>query len=183
MIGQLLSLTRLESGAAEIQKTEFDLESLVREIVKDADFEARARHCSVKLATTEKAIIDGVRGLIRQAIENVIRNAVHYTAEGTEVEVGLTIDRAASTVPSGSNDESVVIVVRDHGPGVPAEALAEIFRPFYRVDEARDREAGGVGLGLAIAERAVRLHAGTVEAANAAGGGLEVTIVLPAGKQ
>jgi two-component system sensor histidine kinase CpxA len=73
--------------------------------------------------------------------------------------------------------------VRDHGAGVPEEALAEIFRPFYRVDEARDREAGGVGLGLAIAERAVRLHGGEALAANAPDGGLVVTISLPAGKQ
>jgi two-component system sensor histidine kinase CpxA len=72
-----------------------------------------------------------------------------------------------------------VITVRDHGAGVPEQALAEIFRPFYRVDDARDRGAGGVGLGLAIAERAVRLHGGSVEAANVATGGLVVTIVLP----
>jgi two-component system sensor histidine kinase CpxA len=74
---------------------------------------------------------------------------------------------------------TAVITVRDHGAGVPEGALTEIFRPFYRVDEARNREAGGVGLGLAIAERAVRLHGGKVTAANASGGGLEITIVLP----
>ena len=180
MIGQLLSLTRLESGAAEIQKTEFDVESLVREIVKDADFEARASNRSVKLGTTEKAMIDGVPGLIRQAIENVVRNAVHYTAEGTEIEITLFIDSGTASELAGKlADERVVIVVRDHGPGVPDEALAEIFRPFYRVDEARDREAGGVGLGLAIAERAVRLHGGSVEATNAPDGGLIVAIKLP----
>ncbi len=180
MIGQLLALTRLESGVAEIQKIEFDLESLVREVVKDADFEARARDRSVRLATTEKAIIDGVPNLIRRAIENVIRNAVHYTAAGTEGEIKLFIDRGAAPLVAGKlNDERVVIVVRDHGPGVPDDALGEIFRPFYRVDEARDREAGGVGLGLAIAERAVRLHGGDIEAANAEGGGLRITISLP----
>ena len=68
--------------------------------------------------------------------------------------------------------------MRDHGPGVPEAALTEIFRPFYRVDDARDREAGGVGLGLAIARRAIQLHGGTVTAANATGGGLIVTITL-----
>ena len=182
MIGQLLALTRLESSAAEIQKTELDLESLLREIVKDADFEARARNRSVKLETTEQAIINGVPNLIRRAIENVIRNAVHYTAEGTEVEVKLFTESGAAALSAAKPSEQVVIVVRDHGPGVPEEALAEIFRPFYRVDEARDREAGGVGLGLAITERAVRLHGGTVEAANAGGGGLEVTISLPTDK-
>jgi signal transduction histidine kinase len=169
MIGQLLALTRLESGAEEIRKVELDLESLVREVVKDADFEARARDRSVRLAATEPVRIDGVPNLIRRAIENVIRNAVHYTAEHTEVEIKLFTDSEARAV----------IVVRDHGPGVPDEVLTEIFRPFYRVDEARDREAGGVGLGLSIAERAVRLHGGKVEAANASDGGLIVTITLP----
>ena len=180
MIGQLLALTRLESGAEEIRKVELDLESLVREVVKDADFEARARNRSVRLAATEPVMIEGVPNLIRRAIENVIRNAVHYTAERTEVEIKLFTDSEATPPSAGKPDnERAVIVVRDHGPGVPDEVLNEIFRPFYRVDEARDREAGGVGLGLAIAERAVRLHGGKVEAANARDGGLIVTIKLP----
>jgi two-component system sensor histidine kinase CpxA len=169
MIGQLLALTRLESGAEEIRKVELDLKSLVREVVKDADFEARARNRSVRLAAIEPVRIDGVPNLIRRAIENVIRNAVHYTAEGTEVEIKLFTDSEARAV----------IVVRDHGPGVPDEVLTEIFRPFYRVDEARDREAGGVGLGLSIAERAVRLHGGSVGATNAPDGGLIITLALP----
>lgn len=183
MIGQLLALTRLESGAEEIRKTEFDLKELVSEIVKDADFEARARNRSVKLIIAEEVVINGVPNLIRRAIENVIRNAVHYTAEGTVVEVDLTRDSLIRLGTDKPEVERVLIVVSDHGPGVPDEALSEIFRPFYRVDEARDRKAGGVGLGLAIAERAVRLHGGKVEAANAAEGGLVVSISLPVSKQ
>jgi two-component system sensor histidine kinase CpxA len=180
MIGQLLALTRLESGAEEIKKVELDLASLVREVVKDADFEARARSRSVRLAATEPVMIEGVPNLIRRAIENVIRNAVHYTAERTEVEIKLFTASEATPQSAGKPDnEHAVIIVRDHGPGVPDEALNEIFRPFYRVDEARDREAGGVGLGLAIAERAVRLHGGTVSAKNAPDGGLIVTLALP----
>jgi two-component system sensor histidine kinase CpxA len=179
MIGQLLTLTRLESGAAEIKKVEVDLESLLREVVKDADFEARARNRSVRLVATEPVRIEGVANLIRRAIENVIRNAVHYTAEQTEVEIKLFTDSDATPSAGKPDHERAVIVVRDHGPGVPAEALNEIFRPFYRVDEARDREAGGVGLGLSIAERAMRLHGGSVEATNASDGGLIVTINLP----
>ena len=167
MIGQLLALTRLESGAEEIRKSEFNLSALLSEIVTDADFEAQARKRSVKLDSPDRCLFVGNEQLLRRAIENVIRNAVQYTADGTEVNVSLDcIDHAA------------VVTVRDRGAGVPENALAEIFRPFYRVDEARDRDAGGVGLGLAIAERAVRLHGGTVEAANAEGGGLVVTITL-----
>lgn len=179
MIGQLLALTRLESGAEEIQKTQFDLEPLVREVVKDADFEARARNRSVKLGASEPAVIEGIPNLIRRAIENVIRNAVYYTAAESEVEIKLVTESTATSVSEKPSNDRVVITIRDHGPGVPDEALSEIFRPFYRVDEARDREAGGVGLGLAIAERAVRLHGGTVIATNQPSGGLVVTIRIP----
>ena len=182
MIGQLLALTRLESGAEEIRKTEFDLASLVREIAADADFEARSRKRSVKLESAESCNIVGNEQLLRRAIENVVRNAVQYTAEDTEVEVKLDcrVKHQDERVGNeGPDKRAAVITVRDHGAGVPETALAEIFRPFYRVDEARDREAGGVGLGLAIAERAVRLHLGSVEATNAAEGGLVVKISLP----
>jgi two-component system sensor histidine kinase CpxA len=203
MIGQLLALTRLESGAEVQRKTEFDLASLVQEIADDADFEAGSRNRSVKLETTGRCKIVGTEHLLRRAIENVVRNAVQYTAEGTEVEVKFecldktSVEESANRIShtkykaqssrftrSGFEPDSdqglAVITVRDHGAGVPENALAEIFRPFYRVDDARDREAGGVGLGLAIAERAVRLHGGSVTAANVTTGGLMVTIVLPA---
>ncbi|HEY3041246.1 MAG TPA: ATP-binding protein [Pyrinomonadaceae bacterium] len=181
MIGQVLALTRLESGAEEIRKTEFDLALLVREITDDADFEARSRQRSVKLVSTESCTIVGNEQLLRRAIENVVRNAVQYTAAETAVEVKL--DRLLKHQGEGVDLEGVdghpaVITVRDYGKGVPENALAEIFRPFYRVDDARDREAGGVGLGLAIAERAVRLHGGSVAATNAPDGGLIVTFTL-----
>lgn len=197
MIGQLLALTRLESGAEAQGKTEFDLVSLVQEIADDADFEARSRNRSVKLETTGRCKIVGTEHLLRRAIENVVRNAVQYTAEGTEVQVQLRQDSGRACVDSGSvqltagnsktpgggSQRCVVITVRDHGAGVPENALAEIFRPFYRVDDARVREGtsegGGVGLGLAIAERAVRLHRGSARAVNHSAGGLIVTIILP----
>jgi two-component system sensor histidine kinase CpxA len=176
MIGQLLTLTRIESGAEAIPKTKFDLQPLVMDVVNDADFEARARDRAVRLGSSASAEIDGVASLVRGAIENVVRNAVDYTAKGTTVAIDLTSGVSVAGLPG----RCAVIVVRDHGPGVPEESLTKIFRPFYRVDEARAREAGGVGLGLAIAERAVKLHGGTIAATNAEGGGLIVTISLPA---
>jgi signal transduction histidine kinase len=190
MIGQLLTLTRLESGAEALPKTELDLSRLVRDVADDADFEARSRNRSVAVKAVQRLSIEGTEHLLRRAIENVVRNAVHYTAENTAVEVALRIEsgepcaKAEAGAAGGESTEKTlgqcaVITVRDHGPGVPENALQEIFRPFYRVDDARDREAGGVGLGLAIAERAVRLHGGRVEAANELTGGLVVTITLP----
>lgn len=169
MIGQLLSLNLLESRSGLIHPLPIDLEHLVREVVGDADYEARNRKRSVVLADSTAFTLTGSRELLRQAIENVVRNAVRHTAEGTAVEVRLE-RRAAG---------GALIRVQDHGPGVSPGELAKIFQPFYRADEARDRERGGSGIGLAITERAVRLHGGRVSAANAAGGGLRVDIELP----
>jgi len=172
MIGHLLTLTRLESGTRGLQQTDVDLAHLVREVADDGDFEAQSRNRSVQIVACDECSTIGTEELLRSAIENVVRNAVRYTAEGTQVEVAL---RAAN----GAGAHGAVITVRDHGDGVPDEAMEKIFRPFYRTEDARDRESGGSGLGLAITSRAVRLHGGTVNAANAKGGGLEVTIKLP----
>jgi two-component system sensor histidine kinase CpxA len=171
MIGQLLILTRLESGTDGGKRTEVDLQALVREVTDDADFEARSRNRSVRVVAADKCSTAGVEELLRSAIENVVRNAVRYTPEGTVVDVSL--ERK-----NGNGDNVALIRVRDRGRGVPEEALEKIFRPFYRTEDARDRESGGTGLGLAITERAVRLHGGTVKATNAADGGLAIEMRL-----
>ena len=172
MIRQLLILTRLESGTDGRKKTDVDLAFLVREVADDADFEARSINRAVKVTATDRCSISGVEELLRSAIENVVRNAVRYTPEGSAVEVGLRRQ-------NGARDNFAIINVRDRGHGVPQESLEKIFRPFYRTEDARDRQSGGgTGLGLAITERAVRLHGGTVKATNAPGGGLDVELRL-----
>ena len=103
----------------------------------------------------------------------MVRNGTRYTREGTAVEVCL--ERADTTI-----QHEAIIRVADSGPGVPEESLSKIFRPFYRIDDARGRQTGGVGLGLAITDRVVRLHGGTVHAENRSEGGLVVEIRLPA---
>jgi signal transduction histidine kinase len=108
----------------------------------------------------------GNENLLRSAIENVLRNAVRYTAEGTVVDVNLA-----------SQNGHAILKVSDHGGGVPDEELENLFRPFYRVGEDRTRSTGGTGLGLAIAERAILAHKGTIKARNTSDG-LEVTIRL-----
>ncbi len=172
LIGQLTTLTLLESGAERLDKTSFDLSLLVREVVDDADFEARSRGRSVNFVPGGDLMITASEEMLRRAVENVVRNAVRYTAEGSTVEVTLHSERKAGP-------ERAICKVRDHGRGVPEEALSNLFRPFYRVADSRDRETGGTGIGLAITERAVRLHGGTVTASNAADGGLVVEISLP----
>jgi two-component system sensor histidine kinase CpxA len=172
MISQLLTLTRLESGTDSRKRTEVDLAALVREVAEDADFEARSVNRLVQVVSSDDCSINGVEELLRSAVENVVRNAVRYTPEGTAVEVALRKQ-------NGGANNFAVISVRDRGNGVPEDALERIFRPFYRTEDARDRQSGGgTGLGLAITERAVRMHGGSVHAVNAAGGGLAVEMRL-----
>lgn len=169
MIGQLLELTRLESGPERIDMYEFDLHQLLHELVRDAGFEAEARGCSVVFETDNESLsYRGSGELMKQALENVIRNAVKYTEHGTVVDISMF-----------KVGEHLEIRVSDCGPGVPDEALTKLFDPFYRVADARDRSSGGTGIGLAIAERSVRLHGGTIRAANRSRGGLEIEIRLP----
>jgi two-component system sensor histidine kinase CpxA len=169
MIGQLLSLSR--SGAWAVRREPVDLAALVREVAEDADFEARGLNRAVETVECDEFEMEGTPSLLRSAVENVVRNAVRHTPEGTAVKVSLR------RVVEGGETQAV-LGVRDEGEGVPEEALSEIFRPFYRVDDSRTRETGGTGLGLAITERAVQLHGGTVMAANIPGGGFVVEIRL-----
>src|SRR5438132_4309656 len=171
LIGRLLEIARLESGE-EVQKSAVNLAEMLHEICKDADFEAQNRNCRVKCVIADACIVMGHAGLLHSAIENVVRNATRYTREGTEVEIRLEKAQDAK----GSE---AVVRVTDSGPGVPEEDLHKLFRPFYRLDDARNRQTGGVGLGLAITERTVRLHGGRVKAANRPEGGLIVEIRLP----
>jgi len=146
-----------------------DLAGLLEAVVADADFEARDGGRRVELDVRDAAVARGSEHLLRSAVENVVRNAVRYTAEGTSVQVELR-----------RREDVALIRVRDHGPGVAEELLADLFEPFYRVEDSRDRGSGGTGLGLAIARRAGQVHDGGVTARNAPDGGLVVELELPA---
>lgn len=168
MIGQLLELTRLESGTGVQDFAVFDLHQLLTELVRDADFEAQARSCRVLLEDCgQELMFNGSRMHIGRALENVLRNAVNYTA--AETEVRLMVSRA---------DRQVILTVTDRGPGVPQEALDKIFDPFYRVADARERSSGGSGIGLAIAARSIAMHGGQIAARNHSAGGLVIEITL-----
>ena len=167
MIGQLLTLTRIESGAELAQRENFDFTNLVQEVAADGDFEARAHHREVKVTRADACVISGIPEMLRSAIENVVRNAIRYTAEDTAVEISLELSA-----------EQVLLKIRDHGPGVPKIMLAGIFQPFQRVPTA-ENNSDGAGLGLAIADRVVQMHNGHIRAVNADDGGLIVEITLP----
>lgn len=170
VIGQSLTLARIESGVDAAAREPFDLTALVQEVVADGDFEARARNRRVQMPAAEPCRMEGAADFVRSAVENVVRNAIRHTAEGTAVEVDLRREAGA---------RAAVVCVRDHGPGVPADRLPTIFLPFHRADSAAGAREPGAGLGLAIADRAVRMHGGAIRATNATGGGLLVEIDLP----
>lgn len=172
MIGRLLTIAKLDISAQQLPMMEIDLAELVSQVVHNANFELQSPEDLVRLTAEGNPLVWGNPELVHSAIENVVRNAIHYTDPGTQVEILLSSQRLP--------DKSLVkIAVRDHGPGLPESELTNIFRPFYRVAEARDRQSGGAGLGLAIADRVIRTHGGTIQARNAAPKGLLVEILLP----
>jgi two-component system sensor histidine kinase CpxA len=160
-------LTRAEGDPATLDMEVVRLDDLSQGLLDDCALEAQARGCRLVLHAEEPCSVLGERELLRWAVENVVRNAIRHAPESTPVEV---------RVEGGAG--SVRITVRDHGPGVPEELLPHIFEPFFRVEGHRSRSSGGVGLGLAIARRAVTLHHGRITARNAAPG-LAVAIDLP----
>jgi two-component system sensor histidine kinase CpxA len=169
LIGQLLALARLNASEQE-SKVSFDLTAMLQEIAADGRFEARARGCEMVLKTNAQCVITGKPELLRSAIENVVRNAIRYTAPSTAVEIVLELRTGLGCA---------VISVCDRGPGVPETELERIFEPFYRTNHPGSPDQG-TGLGLAITQRATAIHGGKVWASNNPGGGLIVTIQLPA---
>lgn len=172
LIGQLLTVSRLETWSETIERSDLDISKLLRGIITDAAFEAEARGCRVQLDAEDGCRYEGNADMLRSAVENVVRNAVHHTAEGSTVEVTM----GSSAARTG---RELRISVRDHGPGVADDQLESLFRPFFRTTDARERLTGGSGLGLAISASAIRAHGGSIHAENAPEGGLLVEISLP----
>lgn len=172
MAGRLLTVARLDTSPEIVQFSPVNLAELVSRIVCDAEFESRRCDGEIKLTAERPYWVQGNAELLHSAIENVVRNAIRYTDAGTAVDVRLELNLTPGA-------RTVQLIVRDYGPGIPEPELSNIFRPFYRANNARDRGSGGVGLGLAIAERVVRLHHGTISAENAVPQGLQIRIHLP----
>jgi two-component system sensor histidine kinase CpxA len=168
LIGQLLTLSRMESGAGELKCEAVDANALLERLVENCNFEIATDDRQAVIVESAPASIDGDPALLTSAFENVIRNAARYTVPGTTVEVSARI-----------REKRLEVRVRDHGPGITQSMLERVFDPFVRVGDARDRGSGGYGLGLAIAKRAILLHGGEIDAANHPDGGLEITIRLP----
>jgi signal transduction histidine kinase len=171
LIGQLLTLARIDSGADSSRKERVELSSLIQEVAVDGNFEAQAKCCAVRVDSENLCTTTGAREQLRRAIENVVRNAIRYTQPSTDVEITIREQRAFAL-------SRAVIQVRDHGPGVSSEHLEKIFLPFYRIPTINGEPTSGAGLGLAITDRIVRMYGGSVSAVNALDGGLIVNLEL-----
>jgi two-component system sensor histidine kinase CpxA len=168
LVRELLMLSSLQGSTAPRDSAPVDLKAVVQEAMDDLTFEWRERADGIRLIRCGGSVwVAGDAALLRRVAENVLVNALFYGPDSTAVDA--IVDRSGPWAR---------LLVRDCGPGVPPAALAHLFEPFYRVDEARARNTGGVGLGLAICKRAVELHGGQISAANTQPG-LCVRIELP----
>jgi two-component system sensor histidine kinase CpxA len=165
----------LSSMEAMEKVTNFEplsLNRLIEDMIPDAAYEARQRQSSVVFRASSQCILLGNQQLLHRAVENILRNAIRYTAAGSEVEITLS-------VLEEHEKKVAVLEVNDRGPGIPDSELDAIFLPFYRVDLARSPDTGGFGVGLAIAVRAVKLHGGELSAFNRPDGGATIRMRLP----
>jgi len=165
LVGELLTLSRLEAGAINAAREDISMAELLDQIVGDANFEAATQQRSVVLQGDTDVMVTGQADLLARAIENVVRNAVKHSPDQGTVEV-----------EAHAEGQHLRIRVLDRGPGVAEQDLEQIFQPFFRSSSA---SAEGHGLGLAIAQHVVQAHGGTIKASNRPTGGLCVELVLP----
>ena len=167
LTAEIVEVTRLEGDPRLLKLDSVNLRELVQEAVSDCCREVEPRVCNIRVDAQFSGQVFCDRELLRRAVENLLRNAIRYSPEHAPIDILLA-----------QNIRNVTITVRDYGLGVPDKSLGQIFEPFFRVDEAREADSGGVGLGLSIVKRVVHLHHGTVAAHNAYPG-LRVEIALP----
>lgn len=166
LVGELLTLARLDSGMPGNAEETLDLSDMLAEITDDSTIEAERKHCSIDLDVNGALVARGSHELLYRAIENVVRNAVLHSPEDGRVSIA-----------AQSEDGRLHIAIADNGPGVPEGDLAAIFDPFVR--SGSGQSIAGYGLGLAITRRVVEAHGGSVSAANRSEGGLIVKLELP----
>jgi signal transduction histidine kinase len=171
LVADIVEITSIEGDPTMRDMGNVRADEVVDEVVRDCALEAQFRGCSISVTNKSTGEVLGNYELLRRAIENVLRNGIRYSPKQSTIQLCLE-----------DNGHHATISVRDFGPGVPHDALARIFDPFFRVEEARDTNGGGSGMGLSIAKRAVQLHHGTITAENASPG-LRVRITIPMAAQ
>jgi len=171
LVADIVEITSIEGDPTVREMENTPLDEIIDEVVRDCSLEAQFRGCGIEVSGKISGEVLGNRELLRRAVENVVRNGIRYTPKHSTIRLSMEED--------GLN---AIVAVRDEGPGVPEAALSRIFDPFFRVEESRDTQCGGSGMGLSIAKRAVQLHHGTITAENASPG-LRIRIVIPLAAQ
>jgi two-component system sensor histidine kinase BaeS len=169
LVEDLYVLARADLGALQYRKMPLDLAELVTERAKAAGAAMAAAGLRLRLLGTDASVmVNGDTDRLCQLVDNLLANSARYTARGGDVHVALAV--------AGAQAE---LTVEDTAPGVPDAALPRLFEHLFRVDDARTRSSGGAGLGLAICQRIVQAHGGSIRAEHAAMGGLRIAVMLP----
>ncbi len=168
MINDVLCLSSLENNTQNTALQEIDLNQLIQTIVEDEQYIANEKGIQIKTEYLHHCIIPADQALMRSAISNILSNAIKYSPEKSVISLYMLQDAT-----------HVRLSIVDQGMGVPDADLADMFKPFYRVSQSRERATGGTGLGLAIAQQAITAHQGVISAQNNQGNGLTVSIELP----
>jgi len=166
---ELLTLARWEAGEARLRTEAVDLTAMARDVVDQLSVLAEERQQAIEIRTSGLAVVAGDRLALRQAVMNLVDNAIKYSPEGARV-----------IVETGTMADRVFLGVKDQGPGIAPEHRDRVFERFYRVDKSRSREMGGTGLGLSLVKWAAEAHGGNVEVETGAGRGSTFRMLLPA---
>ena len=169
LIDEVLSLLRESSGTLELNLSGFDLADLLKDLVETVNYEIGDGREPIALHADSPLYLDADRELLWRVFENLLRNALIHSGDAGGIEV----------IAHQTEGKQIMVTVSDKGPGIDEIQIKNIFEPFFRIDEARNRNSGGHGLGLAIAASAVRRHDGRISASNRKQGGLEVCVLLP----
>lgn len=170
LIREILECARLNKPLGQLHRTPVNLSKLLKQMIEDALFEFKDMKPQIRFHETPVSELFIDERLFYRAVENILRNAIRYASPNPQVTISLYANK---------NNTEIYLEIEDNGPGVPEEQLEWIFNPFYRVDSSREKKTGGYGLGLAIAQQAIKLHQGSIQAINRANGGFLVRIMLP----
>jgi heavy metal sensor kinase len=170
LVDALLTLSRAEGGHVPLRRESVTLLDLTREVASHLSVLAEEKHQRVELHGDDGlAPVQADRAVLREALINLLDNAIKYSPDGSRIGVRLR----------GADGRGAAIEITDQGPGIPPEHRERIFERFYRIDKARSRDMGGAGLGLAIAKWAIDVHGGSLEVESGPSGGSTFRVVLP----
>jgi len=169
LVDSLLVISRADSGQIALQLSQFSCMDLVQEVVGVVGILAEDKHQTIRMVGNAEIEVRADRGILRQAVLNLVDNAIKYSADDSEIVVEVW----------KASEELAEISIVDRGPGIPSDEKDRIFDRFYRTDQGRSREKGGTGLGLSIAKWAVEVHSGIIGVRPGDGGGSCFFVRLP----